>query len=589
MPSGRQKTLAYAPVFTALCALMLAASPHATAATPSYSLITSYALGQGSGASKKSLLVKNGRVYAKQRYDRRWVDISERFNGDHQVGIGEITSVDATRIVDETGSYELWELVRGGKVYEGIARDATPRAIAWEELSADKFSGTGAGAITSFGFTYGTTDDSDGLAYFLTRGGRLYKSDNLMGENWVDITPLFGGIGDPAKPITGYEYEASALAVPEQRLVRGGRVYRYGAGTTQWQDVTDDAMVAGTSTNLRVSLPNYKRVMVIEYMPTVPSHGNKPLWKVKHEYVANASQGKLDYWHDPRVLEHKAISWLEQASRQYVQYAVTRHVLVDGFPPFANNKPTFTLQEFMLCTSKPDPANYSCRDDGVFDYARVIQQYKVCELANAGIIDELWIMGMPFAGLWEANMAGPGAFDTNGTPISNTTCNVKLNVMGFNYEREPERMLENMGHRLEGTVKHKLNDTWRNSYGPPPQPFPAHANLFEQFTSRGFDNTTAGCGNIHGSLNRPVYIDYWSYDHDNLHVETNTCDDWDNYPNLTGVTKDFNCWRWGCSDIGWHLYWLSKIPAYNDSQDGARRPIRNNWWAYALDWDTTNH
>ena len=48
-----------------------------------------------------------------------------------------------------------------------------------------------------------------------------------------------------------------------------------------------------------------------------------------------------------------------------------------------------------------------------------------------------------------------------------------------------------------------------------------------------------------------------------------------------GATTVNNCSRWGCTDMGWHLYWLGKIPNFS----GRNGAVHHNWWAFVLDWD----
>lgn len=531
----------------------------------------------------RQFLVKNGRLYRRiePQWDV-WENISPLFNGTNQVGIGEITAYDVE--VYQDGLYRMF-LTRGGQVYR-ITQLAGGGWSAWENVDA-AFAGTGTAPITSFTAALYPVDSL--LRQFLVRGGRVYRRTQVdatpssTGPSardlpveppvyawtaWEDITALFAAVGDPQAPIVSFHVAHYTDGYWRQFIGRGNRIFRRTqTDYSQWDDITALFAAPGRATDPRVHEPVYKRVMIIEINPLIASRGNRPL----HEVMG---------WRNPRVLEQQYIEALEQASTHVVQYAVAQHAMVRAFPNFTDG-PVFNEAEYLACIAvRPHP---NCREQR-FDYARILREHQVCERANAGQIDEVWLMGGAFFGFWEANMAGPGAFDTNGPPVPGTTCRVKLNIMGFNYEREPERMLEDMGHRVEGTMNHRFGQ-WRNWYLLRPNPFPAAANPLERFTARGFDFTIAGCGNIHGSLNTPVPNPdpekKWGYDYSNPNVETNTCDDWENYPNLTGATTDNDCSKWGCGDMGWHLYWLGKIPAFV-----GRNPLaRNNWWYYVLDWD----
>jgi hypothetical protein len=350
--------------------------------------------------------------------------------------------------------------------------------------------------------------------------------------------------------------------------VRGSRVYRRTEPNwNQWDDITVIFQGVGAANDGRTDDPIYKRVLVLEFNPIIESRGNRRLSEVMN-------------WRNPYVLEDQYVGFLETASNRVVQYAVAERQVVDMFPPRTDGT-VYGDEQYISCF-----INRSCNPAETLDYRKVLHDFQVCEKLNRGEIDELWLWGGPYFGYYEANMAGPGAFDTNGPPVTNTACGKKLNIMGFNYEREPERMLEDMGHRIEGTMKHFFG-RWANDYQTIPETFPEDANLLERFTIRGFDAPTAACGNIHGSLNTPFYdpdTNPWGYDYTNRHYEPNTCDDWDNYPNLnSNNVRVNNCDRWGCTDNGWHLYWLSKIPKFRGR--GFNNSVQNDWWKYILDYD----
>ena len=113
----------------------------------------------------------------------------------------------------------------------------------------------------------------------------------------------------------------------------------------------------------------------------------------------------------------------------------------------------------------------------------------------------------------------------------------------------------------------------------PLQQLPRKLNPLESFTIRGFDRPVSACGNIHGFLNSPLWIRGVERDWSNHYFKPNRCDDWENYPHLTGATTNNDCSRWNCTDLGWKEYWLGKVPAFvGETLDG-----RNNWWAYVLD------
>lgn len=565
----------------ALSLVFAAASPHAVAQAGSAASVASFSPAVYADGLQRQFLVKNGRIYKRTETDwNLWEHITPAFDGVRQVGSGEITAFDVELYAD--GLHRQF-LARGGHVHRRV-QTGVDQWGAWENID-DAFVGTGNAAITSFSVAV----YADGLQrQFVVRGGQVFRRTQTASggwPGWENITTLLAGSGSAEAAITAFHVALYSDGKLRQFVTREDRVYRRTEPNwNTWEDISSIFASVGRSTDPRVDAPIHKRVMVIEFNPTIESRDNLPL---------NQAMG----WRDPRVLEQSYIQSMEQASSQVVQYTVARHVRVDAFPP-RTRTPIYTDASYLACLAA-DPDTCPTIED--FDYARVLQQYGVCESANAGEIDELWLWGGPYFGFWEANMAGPGAFRTNGTPLPGalTTCRIKLNIMGFNYEREPERMLENMGHRIEGTMKYRFNNQWRNSYGPPPAVFPSDPNPLESFTARGFDNTMAACGNIHGSLNAPYYDpgNYWGYDFSNPNYEHNTCDDWENYPHLTGATTYNNCSKWGgarCShpdgwevaDRGWHLYWLGRIPNFvGVNATPPNGTVLNNWWWYVMDWD----
>jgi len=183
---------------------------------------------------------------------------------------------------------------------------------------------------------------------------------------------------------------------------------------------------------------------------------------------------------------------------------------------------------------------------------------------DRGEIDEVWLWGFPYAGFWESTMAGPGAYFCNSPPVEGVRASRLFVVMGFNYERGVGEMLESFGHRVESILR-RLYGSW--------EPRPTHAwnrfTLYDQ-VARG----RAGCGNVHFAPNSVR-----DYDWGNRRKVWSTCDDWLNYPNLTGRRRRVNCTEWGSGDIrAHHRWWLRHLPHAPGRTDGKL----NNWWAYAV-------
>ena len=139
--------------------------------------------------------------------------------------------------------------------------------------------------------------------------------------------------------------------------------------------------------------------------------------------------------------------------------------------------------------------------------------------------------------------------------------------MGFNYERGVAEMLEDLGHRTESTMWH-VYGSWDNTLSD-------HAwNLYTHY-----DKTTPGqaqCGNVHYAPDSQS-----DYDWGNVNYVYSACDDWNNYPNLTGSKQNINCLAWSCDARSYHKWWLGHLPHASGTSSGKL----NNWWRYIADYN----
>lgn len=208
----------------------------------------------------------------------------------------------------------------------------------------------------------------------------------------------------------------------------------------------------------------------------------------------------------------------------------------------------------------------------IMDYNVILNSadLDICGKLNRGEIDELWMYGGPYFGFYEAAQAAPVSgktgFSTNGPVFTSNSCQKILPIMGFSYEREYETMIEDFGHRTEGTMRFANAKEWGkyvlNRAETPGQP-------------------VYGCGWMHYSPNTNVIADAYLHNlKDN--VKTN-CEDYANYPNLNNpvaVAKEINCTEWGCTTAGYFEWWFKYLPHFTgvDSQNKF-----NDWLLYAFD------
>jgi hypothetical protein len=88
----------------------------------------------------------------------------------------------------------------------------------------------------------------------------------------------------------------------------------------------------------------------------------------------------------------------------------------------------------------------------------------------------------------------------------------------------------------------------------------------------------AACGNVHFAPNSTK-----DYEWGSKTPVLSTCDDWLDYPNLTGKARIVSTNDWGNGEIrAHHKWWLHRLPkAAGRNPDGKL----NNWWGYTTDFN----
>lgn len=290
-----------------------------------------------------------------------------------------------------------------------------------------------------------------------------------------------------------------------------------------------------------------KRVLVLNFDPIWQS--NKPLTSALS-------------WNNPITIQDNFINDIRTTSHNYANYQVVNIQTIRDYPVKISGR-KFTKTTYQNCVNNPLSSSFC--DEGI-DYLRLINDYNICNQVNSGTIDEVWLWGGPWFGYWEAVMSGPGAIITNGPAIVGTNCNRKFHIMGFNYERGVETMLESFGHRVEGTLKYAYGG-WNTD----------QTTEWNRFTLLNKDaNGKSSCGNIH-----LPYNGLFDYDFSNKTSVLSRCEDWLNFPSTKGEVKTQNCDAWSCTHYGYMKYWLTHLP-YRTGMSNNRH---NNWWYYVMDFD----
>lgn len=310
------------------------------------------------------------------------------------------------------------------------------------------------------------------------------------------------------------------------------------------------------------------RAIVINFDPYCPSYGNART----HEVFG---------WYDPPTQIDRYIQDLNRASGGWCNYEVVGWYDADYHPYFEDGF-AYGADEYVHAWQHRDTEPLH---EGMMDYVRLVtdldyphnQPATIAERVASGEVDEVFLFGAP-AGMaaWEAAMAGPSPFFVNGGTYNVPSSQRNFIVMGFNYERDVDCMLEDFLHRTECVMS--------RVYDPPEWWFPTWplTNNWDRF--RMFDSIQPGeaaVGICHFAPNSES-----DYDWGNPAWVWSMCDDWRlNWPDLVGESSKrmMNCQEWGNGDSRLHkTWWLEHLPRASGVNADGRQ---NNWWKYTCTYD----
>ena len=287
---------------------------------------------------------------------------------------------------------------------------------------------------------------------------------------------------------------------------------------------------------------------------------------IVYDPLVNPSRGtKLSQrmgWNQVDDLVGGYIANIGECSGGLVKYHVVDQKVIEEFPIKIDGF-RYTASTYIEMISGRTRAH----EPDTVDYQQIVSAFNLPERVQNEEIDEVWLMGFPYAGFYESRMAGRGAFWCNAPPLERTDrCSRRFVIMGFSFERGVGEMLEDLGHRAE-LIMEKVYD---NKIG--------EANLWKRFTR--FDKVAPGqaeVGSVHFAPNSER-----DYDWGNRRFVPSRCNDWLDFPDLRGLTRKVNCAEWGNGDIRLHhKWWLAHLPKVEGATDG----ISNNWWEYVIKID----
>jgi hypothetical protein len=292
-------------------------------------------------------------------------------------------------------------------------------------------------------------------------------------------------------------------------------------------------------------------------------------------------------WRDPRVLADAVVKHFLTSSDSVVNFQIVEKI--EATRLFTKLNDTLLTYE-RLADFFREPKWRSLRaasDSGKisFDYRELVKSYHFDERRNSGEIDEVWVFSPPFLGMYESQLLGPHAFWWNSPPIKDGTSLKKLlSVMGLNYERGVDLALHSFGHRIESAIIQAYEDAenrpWNDRSADP--------TAWDLFTRIEKDlSGQSHVGNIHFPPNGAH-----DYDYSNKSLVRSYAQNWLRYPYLFDESSDVNVATWiypgkdplaeTSEHLGYLRWWFNHLPRYA----GATGGVLNNWWHYALDYES---
>jgi len=314
--------------------------------------------------------------------------------------------------------------------------------------------------------------------------------------------------------------------------------------------------------------PKTIRVAVVNFDPHCPGYGNRRT----HDVFG---------WNDPMTLTFDYVADLLECSGEWANYRIDSWFDADYHPHFRDGF-QYSPDDYVYAWTNHETEPMH---EGQADYVRLLtdpsyphnQPTTLADRIANDEIDEVFFFDGPGAvGFWEASMAGPSPFFVNGGTYQIPEAGRNFVIMGFNYERGVDCMLEDFCHRTECVMS--------RVYPSPNWWFPTYPPIHNWDAFRMFDviePDKAACGICHYAPNSES-----DYDWGNPRYVWSTCDDWlYNWPNLAGeITRRWvNCEEWGNGDMRLHhIWWLEHLPKAQGINPDSRQ---NNWWKYTCDFN----
>lgn len=316
------------------------------------------------------------------------------------------------------------------------------------------------------------------------------------------------------------------------------------------------------------------KVLVLEFNPLIDGR----LYQPDDPSAQPKGLREVAGWNDPLPLSQGYMDDLLQASGGFIQYEVVEWLVVRRFQKKEDGY-VYTPEAYMTALKQgTGKAEAWHKPDGI-DYPAMIDEFNLIPLVEEGVIDEVWMMGLPYFGYYESAMAGKDAFYINGGVFDQVPCKRRFAIMGFNVERGTAEMTHDVCHRMESTMA-RVYGGWKVE---------ELTTNWARFAANEKQSGTAAVGTCHYPPNAEH-----DYDYANPRTVESSADDWLAYPKLTGAKKrSINCEEWAGPfknrkgdkpdyHRNYMLWWFSHLPKAPGVNDDGRL---NNWWEYLYNFN----
>ena len=156
------------------------------------------------------------------------------------------------------------------------------------------------------------------------------------------------------------------------------------------------------------------KVLLLIYNPTMDAATGKKLVETMN-------------WPRPDDLVGRFISDILQVSNGLVRYQIAKRMELDEFPALTDGF-TYTPAAYLDVMRNGAPAH----NPAGIDYKAILNRFNILQCIADNTYDEVWVMGFPYAGLYESIMGGPDAFWCNAPALANTAgSRRRFVIMGF--------------------------------------------------------------------------------------------------------------------------------------------------------------